>query len=149
MTDNREKVINGLEHELQNRGKCGHYCRDGIETVSCEYDKDGLCIQHWGNDALALLKAQEPRVMTLEAVVALPDGSIVWLEDNDKPDVIVGLLRDVLLTVNDYIVIVIHFATVRNRLLEVVTAMADDYGIRWRCWTARPTDEQRDEVKWE
>ena len=55
-----EKVIKGLEHELQNRGKCGHYCHDGIETVSCEYDKDGLCIQHWGNDALALLKAQEP-----------------------------------------------------------------------------------------
>ena len=58
--ERREKVINGLEHELQNRGKCGHYCRDGKETVSCEYDKDGLCIQHWGNDALALLKAQEP-----------------------------------------------------------------------------------------
>ena len=52
----REKVIKGLEHELQNRGKCGHYCHDGIETVSCEYDKDGLCIQHWGNNALALLK---------------------------------------------------------------------------------------------
>ena len=55
-----EKVIKGLDHELQNRGKCGHYCREGKETISCEYDKDGLCIQHWGNDALALLKAQEP-----------------------------------------------------------------------------------------
>ena len=57
----RGKAIKGLEHELQNRGKCGHYCRDGKETVSCEYDKDGLCIQHWGNDALALLKVQEPK----------------------------------------------------------------------------------------
>ena len=25
----------------------------------------------------------------------------------------------------------------------------DDYGITWRCWTFRPTDEQRQAVKWE
>lgn len=23
----------------------------------------------------------------------------------------------------------------------------DDYGITWRCWTSRPTDEQREAVK--
>lgn len=86
--------------------------------------------------------------MTLEEVVALPDGSIVWLEDNDKPDVIVGLLRDVLITANDRIVIVIHFVTVRNQLLEVVTAMANDYGIRWRCWTSRPDEKRRAETSW-
>lgn len=99
--------------------------------------------------AIKALQAQEPMVMTLDEVAALPDGSIVWLEDNDKPDVIVGLLRDVLLTANDHIVVAIHFATVRNQLLEVVTAMADDYGIRWRCWTSRPTDEQREAIPWE
>lgn len=25
----------------------------------------------------------------------------------------------------------------------------DDYGVTWRCWSARPTDEQRMEVKWD
>ena len=25
----------------------------------------------------------------------------------------------------------------------------DDYGITWRCWTSRPTNEQRKMVKWE
>lgn len=98
--------------------------------------------------AIEAVKAQEPRVMTLEEVAALPDGSIVWLEDNDKPDVIVGLLRDVLLTANDHIVVVIHFATVRNQFLEVVTAMAEDYGIRWRCWTSRPDQATREATPW-
>lgn len=57
----REKVISGIQHEMDyGRGKCGHYCSEGKETVFCEYDKNGLCIQHWGNDALILLKKQEP-----------------------------------------------------------------------------------------
>lgn len=121
-----------------------HYCS------RCSYTIDlPTCIRRLHIDASELLEMQGPRMMTLEEVAALPDGSIVWLEDNDKPDVIVGLLKDVLLTANDHIVVVIHFATVRNQFLEVVTAMANDYGIRWRCWTSRPTDEQRKVVMWE
>lgn len=59
--EEREKVIMGIQHEMDyGRGKCGQYCSKGKETVACRYDEKGLCIQHWGNDALALLKAQEP-----------------------------------------------------------------------------------------
>lgn len=61
-----EKVCKGLEHEMQNRGKCGHYCVEGVETVSCRYDKSGLCIQHWGKDALALIRQQQERIKELE-----------------------------------------------------------------------------------
>ena len=25
----------------------------------------------------------------------------------------------------------------------------EDYGTKWRCWTSRPTDKQREAVKWE
>ena len=62
-----EKVCKGLEHEMQNRGQCGHYCGEGVETVSCRYDKSGLCIQHWGKDALALIRQQQARIAELEA----------------------------------------------------------------------------------
>ena len=32
---------------------------------------------------------------------------------------------------------------------RVVWYRLDDYGKTWRCWTARPTDEQREAVKWD
>lgn len=124
----REKVIKGLEHELQNRGKCGHYCHDGIETVSCEYDKDGLCIQHWGNDALALLKAQEPRVMTPQDFDGNPMkdqyGNLpCWLES-----------REPLVASN----------WCRWNEDDFIRPMMRNF----RPWTSRPTDEQREATPW-
>lgn len=94
-----KKVIKGLEHELENRGKCGHYCYEEKETVSCPYDKKGLCIQHWGNDALALLKAQEkrhalevhnisnvkiPEGVTMEQFHAVMNNVVEALEHTDR-----------------------------------------------------------------
>ena len=32
--------------------------------------------------------------------------------------------------------------------IEVVTAMADDYGIRWRCWTSRHDQATREATPW-
>lgn len=135
----RGKVIVGLEHELQNRGKCGHYCRDGVETVSCEYDKYGLCIQHWGNDALALLKAQEPRVMTLEEVIALPYGYV--LIETDKE----GSLRwvDALLFCKNTN-FSFDFITLEGR----ARLLGAEYNKEWRCWTSRPDEQVRIETPW-
>lgn len=74
--------------------------------------------------ALALLKAQEPRVMTLEEYKALAEKpreerDPVWKE---WPS------------------------------LESTWAIPNQgyggYGTSWRCWTARPTEKQRQEVKW-
>ena len=33
-------------------------------------------------------------------------------------------------------------------LVEIVTAMAEDYEIRWRCWSKEPTYEQREMIPW-
>lgn len=120
----REEVIKGLEHELRNRGKCGHYCREGIETFLCEYDKDGFCIQHWGKDAIALLKAQEPRVLTLDeysAIAELPRSmrEPVWIEWRDGG----------------------YGWAIPQRDYEV-------YGVDWRAWTDRPTNEMREATAW-
>lgn len=85
---------------------------------------------------LAGLKAQEPRVMTpTEAYTA----DFVYVEFD-------GVITPALRTSNEreghresY------FAT---QQLGGEWMRWDDYGITWRCWTSRPTDEQRKAVKW-
>ena len=71
----REKVIKGLE--------C---CNTRSEEAGCEYCPyfSGLlsvrCVFELQRDALELLKAQEPRVMSLDEVKAIKS---CWIEDED------------------------------------------------------------------
>ena len=93
-------------------------------------------------DALELLKAQEPRVMTLEEAKG---AEYCWLEQKSSK----------------YIVIV-DFVMSHSRVTgktaseirrlgnsRVYLLLDEEYGKDWRCWTSRPTDEQREAVKWE
>ena len=132
----REKVIKGLE--------CcaiGLYCPD----EDCPYEeareaKDENCIAMLARDALELLKAQEPRVLTIEEVEALPYGHVIIETDKNDP---IRWLDALLFSKN--INFSFDFITLegRARLLGV------EYNRDWRCWTARPTDEQRKEIPWE
>ena len=91
-------------------------------------------------DALHLLKAQEPRVMTMEEVEALPYGYV--LVETDKS----GSLRwlDALL-----------FCKNMNFSFDIITLegrarlLGAEYNREWRCWTSRPTDEKRAETPWD
>lgn len=83
-----------------------------------------------------LSRAQEPHVMTLEELVR---DNVVYLEDFDKESTVPGIYCD---SHNEERV----FATKRNGYLFVKD---DDYGVRWRCWTAKPTEGQRKAVKWD
>jgi len=99
----------------------------------------------------ALERLAVPRVMPLEEVAALPNGSVVWLEDCDKPDVIAGIVMDELITTRELgsVVVLIYFVVVRGSgLIDRVTASAEDYKIRWRCWTGEPSKEHREAEKW-
>ena len=126
----RDKVFKGLT--------C---CRNGF-CFACPYN-DGVennveCKQKWADDALELLKEQEPRVMTLEEIkegepyrlgvgkefVTLPVICIHRYDDAQKP----------------YITFVWKCGT--------FSWMSEDYGKIWRCWSAKPTDEQRKAVAW-
>lgn len=88
------------------------------------------------NDAIALLKAQGARVMTAtEAYTA----DYVYIEFD-------GVITPAIRTTNErdghresY------FAT---QQLGGDWMRWDDYGITWRCWTQRPTDEQREATPW-
>ena len=89
----------------------------------------------WLDDAIALLKAQEPRVLALDEIHR---GMAVWLEDVDKADVILAIGGSsgggckCFITVND----------------RAIAPHDSDYGARWRAWTREPTQEQREAVAW-
>ena len=139
--EKREKVIKGLE------------CCISENTCKDEYYKKcpylNTCYREAGpyqlmKDALELLKAQEPRVMTLDEIIAAAPGTVVWLEDYDKTDVIAGLVKKVYIYTK-----VIDFLIVNEKVNDEVTADLDTYSKGWRCWTSRPDDKQREAVKWE
>lgn len=86
------------------------------------------------------LKALEPRVMTLEEIT---NTDVVWLECYG---ICSNLFKAALpghpLNINDA---TWDFQT--HPYTE--TMFLVEYGKNWRCWTSRPTDEQREKVKWE
>ena len=128
-----EKVIKGL--------KC--ISGDVVWCAYCPYSSsDGSgrgerCKREAAKDALALLEAQEPRVMTAtEAYTA----DYVYIEFD-------GVITPAIRTTNErdghresY------FAT---QQLGGDWMRWDDYGITWRCWTLRPTDAQKEATPWQ
>lgn len=118
MTD-REKVIKGLEC------CCIHVncAADG----GCPYRSETHenCLDTAIKDALALLKAQEPRVMTLEDFENNPSvdqyGCLpCWMEYREEPKW------------DGWAEATVHTCVEHGR----------------RPWTSRPTDEQREAEKW-
>ena len=91
------------------------------------------------DNVISLLKAQEPRVMTLEEVNNLPYGHVLIETDKNEP---IRWLDALLFCKN--INFSFDFITLegRARLLGV------EYNKEWRCWTSRPTDEQRKATPW-
>lgn len=125
-----------------------HFC------VMCPYKSTDPRITYCFNkrdlmrDALSLLKAHEPRVMTLEEVVAHYSLPPVFPDD-------LGMQFDYL---NDIQPLYFDFPhpedpwIVHWRKYDEVNKYLDgwkaDYGKTWRCWTARPTDEQMAVTPW-
>lgn len=125
--EKREKVIKGLEC-------CDGYCDD---ETGCPFDvlEPFDCQKQLRADAIALLKAQEPKVLALDEIHR---GMAVWLEDVDKADVILAIGGSsgggckCFITVDD----------------RSIAPHDSDYGVRWRAWTREPTAEQRRETHW-
>lgn len=117
----REKVIKGLEAIK--------------ETLADMRDWQGVT---WVDDALALLKAQEPRVLTWEELVERKPF-VLWVEDHAtgarlfRLVYIDGIYRDI---AYDYI---LDFCDM-NRI---------EYGKTYRLWTEKPTEAQMEAVAWD
>ena len=130
-----EKVIKGLE--CCSYGRCGG-------PKDCSYYETDACEVKLMADALALLKGREARVMTLEEIPR-HDGA-VFFELRKK-----GRKK------GEWAVFSPLGCKSRSKWMyfafgsnygHVTGFNIDVYGKFWRCWTSRPTYEQREAVKW-
>ena len=97
------------------------------------------------NDIIAMLRANEPRVMTLEEVEAQEHtDAVVYVENRKKAYynemAFVGTINR--MSGMDE---TICFGGQKSQFIKG----AADYGKEWRCWTSRPSDEQMKAVKWD
>ena len=99
-------------------------------------------------DILELLKEQKPRVMTLEEVLAMKFDDVVYVEVVPTHAVLSAIVLDVIPKLPEIGIGVVQFrqAPTWN---GINNADLSYYSKTWRCWTSRPTDEQRKAVKWE
>lgn len=139
MTD-REKVIEGLECCADDKPFYHAHCDD------CPYnglnpDNLGGCTKLY-RDALELLKEQEPRVIDADEIVLSADPS-KWLWVERKGDYCAEAFK-----AGKTISGLIAFDSETPGAF-LYCERPDEYGKTWRCWTSRPTDEQRNAVKWD
>ena len=89
------------------------------------------------------------RVMTFEEIEAIAEPAPVYLEEKDEDGwVIIRCIRRVYNEDEDTSFAV--FGTYLDNIDEIEPYELNlfSYGETWRCWTYRPTDEQREAVKW-
>ena len=97
--------------------------------------EDAACI-------LALLKEHEPRVLTLNEAAADQE---VWTEVKLRGTEHIPLFISILWLTDD----VKDFELELMGKSKKAFMLSKEYGKTWRCWSAKPTDEQRKAVKWE
>ena len=123
-------------------GRFGNYVCDDCWAESPEVVwPEGMPKSEW--DALnkaAALRRYTPilKPMTLEEVIAF-DGEI-WMED--KSDFDVWACRCFFNRAEKKMTV--HYITMNTEVLEFST-----YGKTWRCWSRKPTDEERSAAGWE
>lgn len=142
---NREEVIRGIECCVRtDNGKPNPDCK------RCPYFTDWGCKEngedHLLLDALALLKAQEPRVMTLEELETLQEDDVIWVEIKPVGD---------LTCISTEIIRFVKKVQGPSTWLELhTTDSAGFYMTRkttepnWRCWTFRPDEKRMAETPW-
>lgn len=130
-----ERVINGLEICEQDEKLC-------FTETECPYQsKFPRCCITLIHDALELLKAQEPRVMDADEIVLSADPS-KWLWVERKGDYCAEAFK-----AGKTISGLIAFDSEMPGAF-LYCERPDEYGKTWRCWTSRPTDEQREATPW-
>lgn len=106
--------------------------QEAIETIKANYPPENYSMLREALDiALALLKAQEPRALTLEEI---KDGEPYWFsagkEFVTRPVICIHREDD---AQKPYITFVWRFGT--------FSWLSEDYGKTWWVWSAKPTDE--------
>ena len=138
----REKVIKGLE--------C---CADGdCKEQECPYHHNLPedwnkfdCNTELARDALELFKDQVPKILTLDEVRGTR-GEPVWMDvaDSDNEPKIDSYVREYSLTDVDTKECIHHVIFEHSR-----QTLEDGYNRYWRCWSAKPSEEQWLNTKWD
>ena len=127
----REKVIRGLEA-----------CVCDLRLMQCEacpYHTDkSRCVTTLMRDALALLKEQEARVMSLEELQAIETP---W-NRNTPPYLFVERRSPIEARW-------MSWGFMRDGVKLLGTMGVQNYGSKWRVWNLQPTPEQMRETPWE
>ena len=130
----RDKVIKGIECCIDYAQRVKDLIND-VPCEGCPYVAlksiavgQGDCIDSLFKDAIALLKAQEPMVMTLEEYEAwtnLPftERDPVFHEERTERGIV-------------------------TCWVNTTVCSLCEYGKNDRCWTSRPTEEQREATLW-
>ena len=133
--EKRERVIRGLE--------C---CFDALVQDEHAFAENGVVMSSWQDrakridairEAIAFLKAQEPRVMTISD---FKDEGVYYLEALPP-----FVLRPVIYRLDHSDPRHYNFVWKYDQF----TWNTDEYGKTWRCWTSRPTDDQREATPWQ
>lgn len=112
-----------------------------MRCANCPYHTDkSRCVTTLMRDAVALLREQEPRVMTFEELNINTDEPVVcWVEFPGKPEI------NVTAPYKSIAHIGLPFLGTDTRGFVVER----NYGQKWRCWTSRPTPELMANTPWE
>lgn len=127
----REKVIKGLECCMSDK-LCNSPC-----PYKGQCDDGGYYYSKAIEDAIELLEAQKPSVMTLDEVRA---AEVVWLEQ-------VGACVCAI-KIQNFDSGIMSFAYAYNNYTSFVNIKPEYYGKISRCWTSRPTDAQMEAAAW-
>ncbi len=141
MTIQRISELLEIERECVFRNACGECNRFCAE---CDLLQDGTELHEMYTDVIALLKAQEPRVMTLEEVINSNDPIYIEQTEHDGKWCVV-LKR----SVEGYYKGPFDKVTLFMGVDGYLPFITSEYNKTWRCWTSRPTDEQREAIPWQ
>ena len=138
------KVIKGLELCLQGDSNFCELSCPYYQKCGAFYENNEALLK----DALTLLKAQEPRVMNAEELrqylMVNKNGLLShdqWQELGQRAPLYIEFRRP-----DEYQV---NWRTAENlRPWAMESMFWDNYNKDRRCWTSRPTEEQREAAPW-
>lgn len=144
----REKVIAALEWCIEKpcNPKCPYFTQEDKTQAYCLFKKILP-------DTLALLREQEPRILSLGEAIEGKNGleidPYVFVEIKGREDIFIGSVSDI----SHYNYPDLSFRVGEsfqiNRNFPGKIYLNTDYMKTVRCWTHKPSIEQRKAVKWD
>jgi hypothetical protein len=117
-------VINGLEEVI-------------AEAVYPDRPRKFMMPLELAEDALALLKAQEPRVMSEVELREIQNEIPVWIEVPFEG-----------CDIGHWVLVGYHHYEYKGFKYSFDDGALDGMGVKWRCWTSRPDQATREATPW-